>query len=82
VLRYRVESLLARLQAQLTTQAQVLNTVSPLATLQRGYAIVHDDNNNIVRDYRDVKPGDDISARVANGMLECTVNRTTTIDTP
>lgn len=82
VLRYRIESLLAQLQAQLTTQAQVLNTVSPLATLQRGYAIVHDANNHIVRDHRAVKAGDGISARIANGVLECTVNRTVAIDNP
>jgi exodeoxyribonuclease VII large subunit len=72
-LRHRIESLLAQRQAQLTTQAQVLNTVSPLATLQRGYAIVQDKNNDIVRDVHAVQPGDAITARVANGSLLCTV---------
>lgn len=73
-LRHRIESLLAQRQAQLTMQAQVLNTVSPLATLQRGYAIVQDKNNEIVRDAHAVQPGDAITARVANGSLLCTVN--------
>lgn len=72
-LRHRIESLLAQRLAQLNTQAQVLNTVSPLATLQRGYAIVQDNNNDIVRDVHSVQLGDAITARVANGSLLCTV---------
>jgi len=72
-LQHRIETMLASRQAQLNTQMQVLNTVSPLATLQRGYAIVLDNNNDIVRDVNQVQSGDAITARVANGNLLCTV---------
>lgn len=63
---------------QLKTTANSLHMISPLATLDRGYAIVVSRNNNcIVRSYNDVKPRDEIEVKIANGQLSCTVNKTT-----
>jgi len=53
--------------------AQTLNVVSPLATLGRGYAIVRDNQGNIVREASEVGPGDTISARVAKGEMKAKV---------
>jgi exodeoxyribonuclease VII large subunit len=60
---------------QLTRSAEQLNTVSPLATLQRGYAIVSapDMPTVIVRDALTLKPGQQVSARVHRGRFEATV---------
>ena len=53
--------------------AQTLNVVSPLATLGRGYAIVQNQEGGIVRDTGQLKTGDPITARVANGRIEAQV---------
>ncbi|MEP6131983.1 exodeoxyribonuclease VII large subunit, partial [Marinobacter sp.] len=53
--------------------AQTLHVVSPLATLGRGYAIVQQENGDIVRQASELKPGDRVTARVASGHLEASV---------
>lgn len=53
--------------------AETLNVVSPLATLNRGYAIVDDSKGNIVRSSQQVKPGDQVRARLGDGALQCEV---------
>ena len=60
---------------QLVRSAERLNTVSPLATLQRGYAIVStsDHPNVIVRDATTLTPGQQVSTRVRSGRFEATV---------
>ncbi len=50
-----------------------LHTVSPLGTLQRGYAIVQDAEGQVVREAARLKAGDAITARVADGVIEATV---------
>jgi exodeoxyribonuclease VII large subunit len=60
--------------------AQTLNVVSPLATLGRGYAIVRDSNQNILRDTSDINPGDTISARVARGEMTAKVTSVKSVD--
>jgi exodeoxyribonuclease VII large subunit len=54
--------------------AQLLNGVSPLATLQRGYAIVGNERGELLRDARNAPPGSRVTARLAHGQLHCTVN--------
>jgi exodeoxyribonuclease VII large subunit len=61
----RVE--LARLGAQ-------LHALSPLAVLDRGYAMVHA-GNELVRDASQVAPGAPLRLRVARGALAVTVDR-------
>jgi len=52
-----------------------LNAVSPLATLERGYAIVQtSDKATVLRDASDVKTGDRIQARLAKGMIDAVVD--------
>jgi exodeoxyribonuclease VII large subunit len=58
----------------LAAAAQMLQGVSPLATLQRGYAIVGNERGELLRDARNVPPGTKITARLAHGELQCTVN--------
>ena len=51
-----------------------LHSVSPLATLERGYAIVEDANTGkVLMQASDVSAGDDIRARLARGELIATV---------
>ncbi len=54
--------------------AQMLDSLSPLGTLQRGYAIVTDRHGKVVSDAGTVAVGDRLSARLANGQLGVTVD--------
>jgi len=53
--------------------ARALDTVSPLATLERGFAVVkHDDS--VVTNVAELKPGDRISTQVAKGVIHSKVD--------
>ncbi len=57
--------------------ARALDTVSPLATLERGFAVVkHDDK--VVSNASDLAPGDVISTQVARGTIVSKVERVAT----
>ena len=62
------------LRQQLTALGQRLHTVSPLATLERGYAIVtRSDNGQLVRHSQQLQPGQQVDARLAHGRIRCNV---------
>jgi exodeoxyribonuclease VII large subunit len=63
----------ARTRMQHTTHA--LHTVSPLATLDRGYAIVTDGKNTIVRSAGQLNNGEMIMTRLAEGKVESKVQK-------
>jgi exodeoxyribonuclease VII large subunit len=50
-----------------------LNAVSPLQTLERGYAILLTDAGAVVRDAATLQPGETLTARLARGSLAATV---------
>lgn len=67
---YRLQALRARLDAA----GHALHTVSPLATLERGYAIATDPRDGgIVRDAAQLAAGDRVELRLARGRLEAEV---------
>jgi exodeoxyribonuclease VII large subunit len=49
--------------------ARSLETVSPLATVARGYAILRNDDGHVIRSVQDVRVGERVSARLADGTL-------------
>ena len=60
---------------------RALHTVSPLATLERGYAIVVDERTDtVLLNADDVTRGDDIRARLSKGSLLATVKRVIDVD--
>lgn len=66
---------LQRHQQRLVFASRALDTVSPLATLARGYAIVRTvPLHTVLRSAHDVVPGDKIEVRLARGRLSCQVN--------
>jgi exodeoxyribonuclease VII large subunit len=82
--RLRLDNLEQRLQRalrrtldsrreKLLPLVRTLNAVSPLATLERGYAIVSIDGGGILRNADDAKPGTLIEARLAQGRLRARV---------
>ena len=55
---------------RLTSQMEAL---SPVAILDRGYAVVFDAAGKLLKDAGQVRPGDEISARLARGRIAATV---------
>ena len=53
--------------------AASLDALSPLAVLQRGYAIAQDASGKLVRDAASVNVGDEVSVRLAKGKLNTRV---------
>jgi exodeoxyribonuclease VII large subunit len=54
---------------------RALETLSPLAILERGYALVFDSSGNLIKDAEQVKVGEEISARMARGEIRATVKK-------
>jgi exodeoxyribonuclease VII large subunit len=66
LLQYRVRS--ERLET-------ALQSLSPLAILDRGYALVFDANGKLLKDADAVEIGDEISARLAHGQIDASVTK-------
>ena len=66
LLQHRVRS--ERLQT-------ALESLSPLAILDRGYALVFDSNGKLLKDVRALSPGEEISGRLAHGQFQATVTK-------
>ncbi|HYQ71757.1 MAG TPA: exodeoxyribonuclease VII large subunit, partial [Gammaproteobacteria bacterium] len=68
-------ALLQQRQRRLAVVCKSLDTTSPLATLDRGYAIVtRQQDGRILHAAAGVSPGEQVEARLAEGRLLCTVD--------
>ena len=67
-------SRLQQSQQRYNRTTHLLNTVSPLQTLSRGYSIVKDVSGSVVKSVDDIEDGDRLKAHVCDGeiMLEVT----------
>jgi exodeoxyribonuclease VII large subunit len=65
--------LLRRARDRLVPLVRTLNAVSPLATLDRGYAIASRPDGTILRDAAEAPPGTSIEVRLATGHLRAKV---------
>jgi exodeoxyribonuclease VII large subunit len=52
-----------------------LESLSPLAILERGYALVFDARGRLLKDVRGINAGDEISARLAHGEFRAAVTK-------
>jgi len=66
---------LSKIKARLHHLGHSLHTVSPLATLERGYAIVSDKQNRVIRTANQVSENAEITTQLAKGKLKSTVNK-------
>ena len=67
--------LFLRRQGQLAVLFRQLEALSPLAILDRGYALVFNASGNLLKDAEQVKIGDDITARLARGEIVARVKK-------
>ena len=61
-------------KTQLQSLADQLNSLSPLATLDRGYSLCRDASDNIITSSQDVKTGDSINVILSQGSIACSVD--------
>ncbi len=62
--------------------AEMLDALSPLAALRRGYAVPLAPSGRILRSASAFAPGAPFSLRVADGVVECAVSTTRTVELP
>ncbi|MGA8941747.1 MAG: exodeoxyribonuclease VII large subunit [Thermoactinomyces sp.] len=80
-LQFLVRDCCVHMIQQLKTQKQLyqhqvakLDALSPLKVMKRGYSLVYRfDNNQLVKSTRQIKAGDLIRVRLADGQLKCQV---------
>jgi exodeoxyribonuclease VII large subunit len=63
-------------RAHLDRVTRQIEALSPLAILDRGYALVFDSSSKLLKDSTAVAPGDKISARLSRGTLTAIVKTT------
>ncbi|MFL6593772.1 MAG: exodeoxyribonuclease VII large subunit [Luteimonas sp.] len=73
---------LAREAMRLRGLARTLHSVSPLATVARGYAILQQPDGRVVRSVLDASPGDRLDARLSDGSLSVQVQPTAAAISP
>lgn len=64
---------MATRSTQLANASRSLDSLSPLRTLERGYAIARDDDDTIIREADALRIGDRINVSLARGRLICYV---------
>jgi exodeoxyribonuclease VII large subunit len=68
-----LETSVQEAKERLGLAAASLDALSPLAVLQRGYAIAQDASGKPLRDAAAVKPGDHVAVRLAKGKIDTRV---------
>jgi exodeoxyribonuclease VII large subunit len=69
-----MEMRLSEARERLGLAAASLDALSPLAVLQRGYAIAQDNSGSLLRDAKSVAVGDEVRVRLAKGSLNTRVD--------
>jgi exodeoxyribonuclease VII large subunit len=69
--------LLLRRRARLERLTSKMEVLSPVAILERGYALVFDASGTLVKDAEQVRAGDNVTARLARGEIAATVKKST-----
>jgi exodeoxyribonuclease VII large subunit len=70
-----VRNLLLHRRARLDRLTSQMEALSPVAILERGYALVFDASGKLLKDADRVKPGDEITARLARGEISAQVKK-------
>jgi exodeoxyribonuclease VII large subunit len=71
-----MESRLETARRRLAVMSASLDALSPLAVLQRGFALAQDEQGRLLRDAAQVQVGDLVRLRLAKGQLFCRVEDT------
>jgi exodeoxyribonuclease VII large subunit len=70
-----MRNLLLQKKVRIERMEMALGTLSPVAILERGYALVFDASGKLLKDASGVEVRQEISARLARGEIQATVTR-------
>lgn len=70
-----MKTALLRNRSRLDQMEHQLKALSPVAILERGYALVFDSSGKLVKDSSQVNSGDEISAKLARGKITARVEK-------
>jgi len=73
---------LDRAAGDLTHQLARVRSMSPLATLERGYAVLQDTDGHVVTSIDQTSPDQDLQVRVRDGRIHVAVRHTTAEENP
>ncbi len=74
-----MKNLLLQYRVRSERMGRALEMLSPLAILERGYALVFDSNGKLVKDAADVEAGEEIVARLARGEIRAEAKKYGTV---
>ena len=74
-LNSQIKNLVDKKKLMLASLHSNLKAISPLAILDRGYAIVMNKNGQALKSSNDLKVGDSVTARLANGGFSASVSK-------
>ena len=60
-------------RSRASQSARMLNSLSPLTTVERGYGIVREANDRVVSDVAQLTAGDTVRTRLRDGWFDATV---------
>ena len=72
---HRMEIRTQALRQQLQRLESQLRALGPMAVLERGYSITQTADGGVVRDPKQVKPGETLDTRVAKGKIESVISK-------
>ena len=61
----------------LSKNAEMLDNLSPLKILSRGYSVVKNEKSDIITDSENINVGDNVEIILSNGAFKATVNEVT-----
>ena len=62
-----------KLEDSVKMQTELLNSLSPLSVLHRGYSVAVDKSGNLLRSIKDVQSGEELNVRIEDGTLQTKV---------
>jgi exodeoxyribonuclease VII large subunit len=72
-LEKEMQALLKQKQLQFTALLSQLHVLSPLKIMERGYSLVYNEKEELVKSIHQLQPGDAIQVRLQDGRLDCYV---------
>ena len=74
-LNFQIKNLIDKKKLMLESISTNLNAISPLAVLDRGYAIVMNENGQALKSSKDIKVGDTVTTRLGDGGFTSNVSK-------
>lgn len=74
VLQREMQQIMKQQHLLFATTASKLHALSPLKTMERGYSLVYDDDQTLIKSTKQLAKGDTIQVRLTDGQLQCEVS--------